>query len=162
MTGETPLPGAKEVRDLVEGLLGRDVEVLTGGAMVDPAAEGGALVGTYVDRGLALRALVLFDLPLAAHVGAAIGLVPARASAEAAETLVLPPALAENAGEVLNVTASLFNADGAPHLRLDTVYLPGEPLPADVASWVLTYVRRTDLDMDVSGYGRGRFSLLVL
>ncbi|MFP3713997.1 hypothetical protein [Puerhibacterium sp. TATVAM-FAB25] len=159
MSDATPLPNAKEVRDLVEGLLGRDVEVQTGGAMVDPA---GALVGTYVDRTRALQAVVLLDLPLAAHVGAAIGLVPAHASAEAAADGVLPPTLAENAAEVLNVIASLFNADGAPHLKLDTVHAPGAPLPADVASWALAYVRRTDLDVEVSGYGRGSFSLLVL
>jgi hypothetical protein len=160
MSDATPLPNAKEVRDLVEGLLGRDVEVQTGGAMVDPAA--GALVGTYVDRAMALQAVVLLDLPLAAHVGAAIGLVPAHTSAEAAADGVLPPALAENAAEVLNVIASLFNADGAPHLKLDTVHAPGTPLPADVASWALAYVRRTDLDVEVSGYGGGSFSLLVL
>ena len=35
---ETPLPNAKDVRDLLEGLLGRDVDVTTGGAMVDPGA----------------------------------------------------------------------------------------------------------------------------
>ena len=36
---ETPLPNAKDVRDLLEGLLGRDVDVTTGGAMVDPGCR---------------------------------------------------------------------------------------------------------------------------
>jgi hypothetical protein len=159
--GTTPLPSARDVRELLAGLLGRDVEVTTGGAMVDPAA--GALVGVYVDRQLGLRALVLLDAPLAAYVGAALGLVPARTAAEAAELRALPPALAENAGEVLNVTASLFNAEDAPHVRLDTVHeTPGEPLPADVATWVHAYVRRVDLTVAVDGYGSGAWSLLVL
>lgn len=157
---ETPLPPARDVRELLEGLLGRGVDVTTGGAMVDPAA--GALVGVYVDRLLRLRALVLMDVPLAAHVGAALGLVPARTAAEAAELGALPPALAENAGEVLNVTASLFNAEGAPHVRLDTIYeAPDQPLPADVAQWVHAYVRRVDLTVEVDGYGAGAWSLLV-
>ncbi|MBT0993043.1 hypothetical protein KIN34_01890 [Cellulomonas sp. DKR-3] len=160
MSEATPLPSAKDVRELVEGLVGRDVAVETGGAMVDPAA--GALVGVYVDRGLQLVAMVLLDLPLAAHIGAALGLVPARAAAEATELRELPSALAENAGEVLNVTASLFNAEGAPHVRLDRVYQPGEALASDLAPWVLAYVRRTDLTMQVAGYGGGSFSLLVV
>jgi hypothetical protein len=160
MSVETPLPNAKEVRELVEGLVGRDVNVTTGGAMVDPA--GGALTGVYVDRRLALVALVLLDVPLAAHIGAALGLVPARTATEAAELGALTPALSENAGEVLNVMASLFNAEGAPHVRLDRIYEPGDPLPADVATWVPAYVRRTDLDMEVAGYGAGGFSLLVV
>ncbi|WP_019136096.1 hypothetical protein [Cellulomonas massiliensis] len=160
MNEQTPLPSAKDVRELVEGLVGREVTVTTGGAMVDPA--GGALVGVYVDRRMRLVAMVLLDLPLAAGVGAALGLVPARAAAEAVELRELPTNLSENAAEVLNVTASLFNAEGAPHVRLDRVYQPFEPLASDLTPWVLSYVRRTDLTMEVAGYGEGAFSLLVV
>jgi hypothetical protein len=116
----------------------------------------------YVDNMLRLTALVILDLDLAARVGAAIGLVPSRGAEEAINAGALPDNLLENASEVLNITASLFNAEGAPHVKLDVVYAPGEPVPADVAQWVLAYVRRTDLDVDIAGYGPGRFSLLVL
>jgi hypothetical protein len=117
----------------------------------------------YVDRLYAVRAIVLLDAPLAAHVGAALGLVPVRIAAEAAELRALPPALLENAGEALNVTSSLFNAEGAPHVRLDTFYdVPTEPLPADVARWVHAYVRRLDLTVEVAGYGEGACSVLAL
>lgn len=162
MSEQTPLPSAKDVRELIEGLVGRDVDVTTGGDMIDPTAGDGALVGVYVDRRLTLTALVLLDVPLAAYVGAALGLVPAAQAAAAAEAGDLSDNLVENAGEVLNVMASLFNAEDAPHVRLDTIYRPLQPLPADVATWVLAYVRRTDLDMEIAGYGKGRFSLLVI
>jgi hypothetical protein len=158
----SPLPGAKDVRDLLEGMLGRDVELTTGGAMVDPGADSGAQVGVYVDRNLGLRAIVVADLPLAARAGAAIALMPAGAAEVAIEEGQLSPALYENAYEILNVTASLFNAEGAPHVKLDACYAPGEALPADVAQWVLAYVRRLDLDVDVKGYGPGRLSVLAL
>ena len=162
MSATTPLPPAMVVRELIEGLIGRDIAVTTGGAMIDPTGDDGAMVGVFVDDRLALTAMVLLDLPLAAYLGAALGLVPARAAGFAIEEGVLTEALAENAGEILNVLAALFNAEGAPHVRLDSLYQPADPLPADVARWVLAYVRRTDLDMDVAGYGPGRFSLLVL
>ena len=162
MSAATPLPPAFAVRELIAGLVGRPIDVITGGAMIDPAAEDGALVGVYVDDRLALTALVLLDLPLAAHLGAALGLVPVRVARLAVDEGMLPPALAENAAELLNVIASLFNAEGVPHVKLDRVYEPRSALPADVAQWVLAYVRRTDLDMAVSGYGVGKFSLLVL
>lgn len=162
MSEQTPLPSAKEVREHWEGLIGRDVDVATGGPMVDPVLNGGALVGVFVDKMLKLSALVLFDLPLAAHLGAAIALVPAATSRLAAEEEQLPPALAENAGEILNVTAALFNVGDAPHLKLDQWYAPREPLPADVAQWVLAYVRRLDLEVEVSGYGKGTASVLVI
>lgn len=158
----TPLPSAKDVRDLLEGMLGRDVDVTTGGAMVDPAAGDGAQVGIYVDRHLGLRALVVADLALAARAGAAIALVPAGGAEVAIEEGQLSPALYENAYEILNVMASLFNVEGAPHVKLDACYGPGEALPADVAAWVLAYVRRLDLDVDVKGYGPGRLSILAV
>ena len=117
----TPLPSALEVREHWEGLVGRDIEVATGGPMVDPVLNGGALVGVFVDKLMKLSALVLFDLPLAAHLGAAIALVPARTAQTAVEEETLPSALAENAGEILNVTAALFNVGDAPHLKRDAV-----------------------------------------
>lgn len=162
MSAQTPLPAALEVRELWEGLIGRDITVTTGGPMVDPVLNGGAQVGVFVDRLLALKALVLFDLPLAAHLGASIALVPARTSHTAVEEEQLPAALAENAAEILNVTAALFNVGEAPHLKLDGVYAPREPLPGDVAQWVLAYVRRLDLEVEVAGYGRGHASVLVI
>jgi len=162
MSDQTPLPSALEARELWEGLIGRDLQVATGGPMVDPVLNGGALVGVYVDRLMKLSAIVAFDLPLAAHLGAAIALVPARTAQTAAEEEQLPSALAENAAEILNVTAALFNVGDAPHLKLDAWYAPREPLPADVAQWVLAYVRRLDLEVEVTGYGKGTASVLVI
>lgn len=159
---ETPLPSAQEVRELVEGLLGRDVQVLTGGRIVDPAEPGGAMVGSYVDRLLRLRALVVLDLALAARVGAAIGLVPTRVSEGDVAALELSDTLGENAAEVLNVTASLFNTADGPHLRLDAVTLPGQPIPHDVARWVKAYVPRLDLTVDIAGYGEGALCVLLV
>ena len=158
----TPLPNAKDVRDLLEGMLGREVDVTTGGAMVDPGAADGAQVGIYVDRNLGLRALVLADLPLAARAGAAIALMPAGGAEVAIEESALSQALFENAYEILNVMASLFNVGEHPHVKLDGCWAPGDAVPADVAQWVLSYVRRLDLDVDVKGYGPGRLSVLAL
>ena len=158
----SPLPGAKDVRDLLEGMLGREVDVTTGGAMVNPNADDGAQVGAYVDKLGVLRALVVADLPLAARAGAAIALVPASGAEIAVEEGQLSAALFENAYEILNVMASLFNLPDAPHVKLDGCWAPGEALPADVAQWVLSYVRRLDLDVNVKGYGPGRLSILAL
>ncbi|MCL3860896.1 hypothetical protein [Actinotalea sp. K2] len=162
VTRPTPLPAALEVRELIEGLLGRDVGGTVGTGAVDPAQHPGAVVGVYVDNLLKLKALVVLDMPLAAHVGAAIALIPATGSRAAVEDGLLTPALYDNTAEVLNVAASLFNADGAPHLRLYEAYAPREALPPDVAKWVLAYVQRLDLELEISGYGSGRASVLVL
>jgi hypothetical protein len=161
MSADTHLPAAKDVRDLLADLLARDVEVTTGGAMVDPDAGFGALLGVYVDQSAQLGALVLLDIELAARMGAAIALLPPRAAETAIANGLLPDNIRDNAAEILNIMASLFNVEGAPHVRLDVVYAPGDPVPASVAQWVPMYGRRCDLDMDVAGYGPGKFSLIV-
>ena len=158
----TPLPSAVEVRDMLEGMLGRDVDVVNGGAMVNPAADDGALCGIFVDKHLKLAAMVLLDLPLAAHVGASIALVPVNTALFCIEEGALSQALFDNGAEILNVAGSLFNCPGAPHLKLDRCYAPGDPLPSDVAKWVLAYIRRLDLGVTIKGYGTGKFSALVL
>ena len=80
MSEGTHLPAAKDVRDLLADLLGRDVQVTTGGPMVDPDVDFGAMVGVYVDRNVRLAALVLLDIDLASRTGAAIALLPTRAA----------------------------------------------------------------------------------
>ena len=74
----TPLPAALEVRELLEGLVGRDFDTKTGGPMVDPAK--GACVAEYVDDQMQLAAVIAADLGLASAAGSAIGLIPAIAA----------------------------------------------------------------------------------
>lgn len=162
MNATTPLPAALEVRELLGDLLGRDVDAVVGTGVVDPHAHPGAMVGAYVDDMLKLRALVVMDLALTAHAGAAIALMPARAAQDVVAQELLTPVLYDNAAEILNVAASLFNAEGAPHVRLYEAYAPREVLPPDVAKWVVSYVRRLDMELSIAGYGSGRLSVLVL
>ena len=117
----TPLPVAQGVRELVEGLLGRPVEARPATKGVDLTASRENLAGAYVtDRG-DLAAAILVDLAAAARLGACLGLVPAKAADQAVRDGLLPVQLGENVAEVLNVAASLFNAEHAPHLRLSGV-----------------------------------------
>lgn len=131
-TVETPVPVAKAVRDLLEGLLNREVEV-NPGAVVEPQTPPGALVGVYVTSSLTMGAVASLDFTLAAYAGAAIGLVPKGGADAALEDGVLPKNLRDNAVEVLNIMASLLNVEGAAHQRLYSMHDPMEALPSDVA-----------------------------
>lgn len=158
MTG-TPLPAALEVRELLEGLVGRDFDTKTGGPMVDPAK--GACVAEYVDDQMQLAAIVAADVALASAAGSAIGLIPAKEVEASIKYKEMSGAQIENFSEILNVMASLFNADGAPHLRLTTVTPPGQAPASDVQKLLMAYVPRLDLSMEVQGYGAGALSIVV-
>lgn len=152
------IPPPKAVKDLLQDLLGRDVAV----SLTDPLRAqdlGQTAVAVYVDDKMKLSAVAGLDLPLAANVGAAIGLVPPGGAQACVEDKELSPMIAENFTEVCNVLTSLLNREGAPHLRLYQVFLPGQEAPGDAASRLLALGSRIDLDVAVTGYGSGRFSL---
>ncbi|WP_435299675.1 hypothetical protein [Timonella sp. A28] len=158
----SPLPKAQAVREMLEGLLGREIELKTGGPMVDPEGPGGAVVAEYVSDFLQLHALIVLDVPASAHLGASLALMPARVSQDDARAGELSDVLLEATHEVANVCAALFNLDGAPHLRLGTLHAPQQPLPTDISQWVMAYVARLDIEVNVSGYGSGNMSILIV
>ncbi len=155
------LPVPKEIRDLLTELLDRDVQV-SPNAPLAPTPNNPCTVGVYVDDTLQVTAVIAFDLHLSAHAGAAIGLVPAAGAELAVGEGVLNDTLRDNVYEVLNIAASLFNVDGATHVRLYDVHHVGNPLPGDVMVKALTLGRREDLAVEVAGYGTGRLGVVLV
>jgi hypothetical protein len=155
------VPAPKPVRDMMADLLGRNVDVATAGPYAPQHGDAGTLA-VYVDDATVVRAVVVADLPFSAYAGAAIGLVPAHAAEVALEEKVLPQTIEENLYEVLNISASLLNAEGLPHLRLYQMYAPGNLPPAEISNCVRSLGGRLDLTVDVQGYGKGRLSFVVL
>lgn len=154
------LPAPKEIRDLLNELLDREVSVSPGPPLA-PTPRQPCTLGVYVDDSLRVAAVVGFDLALSAYAGAAIGLVPAAGAEAAVEEGTLPDLLRENLYEVLNIAASLFNAEGADHVRLYDVHHAGAPVPPDVLARALTLGRREDLAVEVHGYGSGRLAFVL-
>ncbi len=155
-----PLPSNLAIRNLLSDLLNRDVELREGNP-VPVGGVPGSLVGLYVDDHLKSKAVVVFDFPFAAHAGAAIGLLPPGASEAAIEDRELPENLAVNSREVLNIMASLFNVEGAAHLKLYASYVPGEVLRPDVVDWATRTGSRLDLAVEVARYGKGALSIVT-
>jgi hypothetical protein len=156
-----PVPHLKAVRDLLGDLTGKEVEVSSGAEPVPVGGTSGSVVGLYVDAKLDTRALVVFDLALAAYSGAALGLVPPAGAQDAVAEGVLPETLLENCTEVLNIMASLFNVPRAPHLKLHAAIGPDEQLRPDVRELAVRTAPRDDIAVDIARYGAGRMSVVV-
>ncbi|MGE5857134.1 MAG: hypothetical protein ACM31K_01455 [Solirubrobacterales bacterium] len=156
----TPVPHAKQVRDLLSDLLGKDVEVTLADPMKTQPGDK-VSVAIYTGDRLQLGAVMIFDLPLSAYLGAALGLVAPGGARAAVEDGELPANLEENLGEVVNIAAALFNVPGAPHLKLHQLLAPGSPLPADVVGVLSGIGGRLDLSVEVPNYGSGRMSVVL-
>jgi hypothetical protein len=161
MTVATGMPSLKDIRDTVSGLVGKEVELAAGAAAPAVGGDSGSLVALYVDDTLRSSAVIVFDLPLAARLGAAIGLIPRGGADAALEDRALSPVLRENATEILNVLASVFNTDGSPHLRLYSVAGSRDELRADVRAIAVKAAPREDVTVEVPRYGAGVLSVVI-
>jgi hypothetical protein len=153
------LPDRKDIKDLFEGLLGRDID-LTEGSPVDIGIPK-PVIASYVDDGGRLRAVAVMGFGLAARAGAAIALVPKGAADAAEEDRLLPDNLFDNASEICNVLAAPLGDAMGDHLRLSATYAPTEPVPANLLSIASQLAAREDVVLDITGYGKGELSLVV-
>jgi hypothetical protein len=157
----TPLPQLKEIKDLYGGLVGRACTVEPAGKLMTPDTKG-LVVGVYLSNRGQAEAVVGLDVPLAAYLGASIGLMPPGPAKDAAADGALSDVLLENVSEVLNITAGLFNTADAPHLALADVFdSTRAPLPGTAQSFLRTTGRRLDAKVEIAGYGGGAFTVVL-
>ncbi|MCU1614949.1 MAG: uncharacterized protein JWO98_2489 [Frankiales bacterium] len=160
MTGTVELPAAKDVRDMLVGLLGKQVSV-NPGAPVTPTPDKPVSVAVYVDPGMAVNALCVMDLGASAYTGGALALLPPGGCQDAVEEDgELTGMQVEALHEVVNVLSALFNTPGAPHSKLHKLYAPGEDLPGDITGMLAAF-NRVDLALEVTGYGKGGLSIVI-
>lgn len=155
------LPQVKDVKELLQSLLGRDVEVKDGPAWIPPAGEK-IIVAEFVDDETTVAAIGMCDLSGGAFIGAAMGLLPPGGAQDMAKEGALSATVNENLYETMNIAASLFNVADCPHVRITTMHGPGAALPPAIDAMVKQPTGRVDLAINVSGYGPGRFSLVVV
>lgn len=154
----SPLPNRHAVRTLVEGLTGRDIDILDG---MPVASRTTNVVGVYVGDRLATQAVVVIDLEGAARLGGSLGMVPRSGVEDAIAERNLSPVLRTNCHEVLNVLSSVFNVGNAPHVRLYDMYGPNAAIPADVAAVAGLAGSRMDIRLKIAGYGVVNMSIVV-
>lgn len=154
----SPLPNRHSVRNSIQDLIGRDVDLSDG---LPPERSSTNVVAVYVTDKLATSAVAIVDLACAARMGGALGMVPRMVVDEAIKDRNLPVTLEENCYEVLNVLAAVFNLPNAPHVRLYQMYGPGASLPADIAALGAVVGSRMDVELKIAGYGSGLLSIVV-
>jgi hypothetical protein len=156
------LPTTMAVKDILAGLLGRDVVLRPAKPITATDVQAGILA-RYVDDTNTLRAVAAWDLPAGARVGAAVGLFPKGAAQAALEDGELSGSLLENLGEVSNVLAQAFNVPGARHVRLaDNHVEKMAEAPDDAQELLYAPAERLDYDVEVEGYGSGRLAISMV
>jgi hypothetical protein len=154
-----PVPDRKQIKDLFEGLLGRDVTV-GDAAPVPLDSRPRPTTAVYVDDKNQLSSVVLMDFPLTAWAGAALALLPKGGAEDAIDGSDLPQSLLENAAELLNVLAAPIGEASGVHQRLHQTFGPTELPPSDVVARSATLGAREDVAVGIHGYGSGNLSVV--
>jgi hypothetical protein len=110
---------------------------------------------------MTMSAVVVLDLPGAARLGGALGMLPKGGVDDAIAEKSLPGLIRDNAYEVLNVFAAVFNIEDAPHVRLYELYGPDGNVPRDVLALSQVMGSRLDLRLAIAGYGEARLSIIT-
>ena len=154
------LPAAKDVRDMLSGLVGKPVAV-SPGAPVTPEPLRPVTVAIYTAPDLSVNALCVMDLAASAYTAGALALLPPGGCQDSVEEdKELTPMQLEALHEVVNVLSALFNTPGAPHSKLNKLVKDGEDVPGDVAGLLASF-NRLDLEIEIPGYGKGAMSLVI-
>jgi hypothetical protein len=154
---EKRLPDATAISNLLTNLIGKRVKIVKGPPMA-PAAAGG--IASYVDAAGALQFAVIVDLKALGSIGAALAMIPAAMVEEAVKSGKPSSALTENAYEVLNIAASVFNeVEGTTlHVKIKGLTLP--PIPPGATKWIAAAKSRLDFDLGIPGYPDGKISFV--
>lgn len=155
---QSPLPSRQAVRDLLEGMTGRDVALNDG----DPLPlRPTNVIAVYVNQNLGVQAIAVVDLGGAARLGGALGMLPIGGVEDAIDEKDLSGSIKDNCYEVLNVLSAVFNVADAPHVKLYEMYGPGDKVPPDIATLSQMLGSREDLAFEVGGYGPGTLCLIA-
>ena len=155
---QSPLPSRHSVKNLIEDLVGRDVNLSDG---LPPESKNSNVVAVYVTDRLAVSAIAVVDFEGAARIGGALAMVPKGGVDDAIKERDFNPALKDNCYEVLNVLSAVFNLPNAPHVRLYEMYGPGAVIPGDIAAMAVSVGSRMDVKLEIAGYGPGKLSIIV-
>lgn len=140
-------------------LVGKKIKAARGSPLVAANVRG---VATYADAAGTLAFVALTDVAFVASVGAALAMIPLPIVAEAIRTGKPPESLVENAYEVLNVAASLFNEVEGATLHVKVQKLTIGPLNPELAKRLLKPAARLDLDIGIPGYPDSKLSLVAV
>jgi len=156
-----PLPQPEAIAKLLGSLFDKRIHVARSSSpLAVPAYRG---LCDYIDSAQSVLFVAVCDMPLLAGIGAALAMIPAGVVAEAVKSGKPSDALRENAYEVFNIAASIFNeVEGTEiHVKLRALSL-APPVPPPLLVKMAKPASRLDLDVTVPGYPIGRLSLLAV
>ena len=148
------LPETKQIATLLTDLLGRQVKA-TKGQRAKLASQPMNAIAEYSGDPVWGSATCIADMTLAACLGAALSLMPAKRALEVAKSGKLDEAIEENLREVCNIFGTLWS-----ELAMKEFAVITSP-PKDLKKRMHGAKQRIDMDVHVDGYMSGKLTVFV-
>ena len=154
------LPTPEAFADLAGMLVGKKIKATKVTAPLAAAMVRG--VASYVDAAGDVKFVAITDVALIGVIGAALAMIPLPIVTEAIRTGKPSEALVENAYEVLNVAASLFNEVEGTTLHVKVAKLVVGPLDPELTKRLLKPAARLDMLISIPGYPDAKLAFVAL
>jgi len=151
------LPTPEAVASLLSDLIGRRATAKKGTAFAAPAA---CAIATYVEASGGVAFIAFADVAFVAGVGAALAMIPCGVVQESISAGKPSEVLVENAYEVLNIMASLFNDGtvGEHHVKIKRLTVA--PHLPEKLKFLRLPDGRLDLAISLPGYPDGKLTIV--
>jgi hypothetical protein len=158
--GDVRAPTPEQVADTLQMMVGRSV-IVTDAGWAPPEGTDPVAIGSYVDDDQVLRACAWLDLPAAAALGAAMGMLPQVRLQEMLDTGELDDEVFDNLHETLNIASSMLNSDSSMHLRVRELERPEQGVSEDVLELLGEPRAAGYYHIEVAEYGSGVMSFTL-
>ena len=153
------VPDTKEVARMLTFLLGREVKV-SRGSRIRTGARDQFTLGAYVNEGGDVVGMCATDIPMAANAGAALSLFPPHAAKQCVTDGKVEESIWENTLEVYNVVSRFFHDGFDGMITLGPTWKDPNEVPLEMKKFLRRSDARTDLIIDIQGYGKGSMALI--
>ena len=147
-----PLPTKEKIVEVMESLLGTSIDITEEAA--EPAVES-SFIATFVTDDGNVAALCLCDIDLVGKIGAMLELVPPEDAAQQIEKGELSENILGNFKEAMNVSASLFNQQDAPHVSAGDIVTGKDKLPTPTKKILASHTSTACFKLTIPNYGDG-------
>jgi hypothetical protein len=128
----------------------------------EPSPQKPAVAAIYHNEHDEVACVMVISINLACYLGAALAMIPAGTAESDAKKGLLAGNLLDNFREIANILSQRVSHEhGSRRCHLVNV-LPKVVAPASEAGKAWTSTQRVDLELEVTGYGKGMISMRMV
>jgi hypothetical protein len=161
MSSDVEMPTPVEVGELLEMLLGREVEAMPSPPTAYRSREH-FRAAVYLDNHNHITGALVCDAALAVRASAALSLLPPKQTDALVQNGEMDESMREDLSEICNVATRLFHGSFSTTVRVARIFEVPMQAPQQLFQLMGAAGQRQDIELDIRGYAPGRAARFVI